>query len=191
MPKQPPWNVDPENFRRRLIYMIDARGYAGVEAYLRRTGQARSRQTIRRWVRGETVPSARVRRGVSRTARDYTGPSVQSRPGQPGRVRDPNIATLRQNLQGDLLRRQQRQRDAATTPAMQAVADAMPTEPDENLLDSLDNQRFDLVRREAIGERTGDGTDLSAEWDEWRELIEAEYLRITGTRRPRRIARSD
>jgi hypothetical protein len=74
---------------------------------------------------------------------------------------------------------------------MRAAADALPTEPDENLLGSLDNQRYELIRREAEGEEVGPGTLLSADWDEWREIIEAEYLRITGTRRPRRIVRDD
>ena len=191
MPKQEPWNVQPELFRQHLPYIIAERGYAGAEATLRRMGQPRSRQTIRRWVRGETTPSARVRRGISRSGRRITGRSRQSRPGQPGRVPDPNISTLRGNLRSDLQRRRQRAIEGATTPSMRAAAEALPTTPDENLLDSLENQRQDLLRREATGERPGDGSDLSAEWDEWREIIEAEYLRITGTRRPRRIVRDD
>ena len=191
MPDSPVWNPDAGLFRQRLIYLIDAVGYEGVEASLRRGGNARSRQTIRRWARGEATPSARVRRGINRRARRITGPATQSRPGRPGRVQDPNVATLRTNLREDLQRRQTRAQRAATTPSMRAAADALPTEPYENLLASLDNQRYELIRREAEGEEVGPGTLLSADWDEWREIIEAEYLRITGTRRPRRIVRDD
>jgi hypothetical protein len=191
MPDSPVWNPDAGLFRQRLIYLIDAVGYEGVEASLRRGGNARSRQTIRRWARGEATPSARVRRGINRSARRFTGPAQQTRPGSAGRVQDPNVATLRENLRRDLTRRRTRAQRAATTPSMRAAADALPTEPDENLLGSLDNQRYELIRREAEGEEVGPGTLLSADWDEWREIIEAEYLRITGTRRPRRIVRDD
>ena len=61
----------------------------------------------------------------------------------------------------------------------------MPEGVDENMIDSFSNTREELLRREAEGERMGQGTDLSEDWDRWREQIEAESpgSRTRGERR--------
>ena len=169
------WNPADETFRIRLAYMLDARGISGVQSYLRQRGTPRSRRSIRSWLRsGGPLPSADIRRGVARTGRRETGPAEQTRPGQPGFILDPRAAALRRSIEERDRRQRRRMLEQARTPAERRRAEAMPTEVDPNMIRDFSVERQDLIRREQSGEAIGPGTQLSADWDEWRRDVERE-----------------
>jgi len=176
MPPRNRWTPDRNTWETRLVYLIQDRGIKGVSRLTKR-----SPRTIRSWLREGRTPSAAIRRSLARQGRDLA-PSTQSRPGQPAQIVPPRITALERQLREDAQRRRRRRTEAATTPALRDAAQALDIEEevDANLLDSLSSQMNEMLRREAEGERVGQGSELYEEWEEWREEIEAEYRRLRG-----------
>jgi small ligand-binding sensory domain FIST len=164
------WAPSDELFRSRLHYSIEARGVVAVARQ-----QGRTVRTVRAWQAGQ-LPSQRIRRSVSRTGRTHTGPVVQPVVGEPGII-DRNVIRLREELNRRRPRQRRRAMVQATTEAEREVAEAMPTAVDDDLIRALDEQRRDMLLREAQGEEGGPGTELYEDWAEWREMLNAAYGR--------------
>ena len=166
MPQE--WSPSDELFRARLRALVEDRGRAAVAS---RYG--RSERTVQNWLAQRTRPGVDTRRSVSRTGRTVTGASVQTRPGQTGII-DPRVIRARQMAQQNIQRTRQRSIEQARTPSERQMAEAMPTEVNDDVFVDLDQRRRELLEREARGDY-GEWQEMYDLWEDWREEIYASY----------------
>lgn len=171
MPRE--WTPSEETFASRLHYMVEDRGIQAVADRYSSAGSAGSRRrTVRRWLRGETRPSANVRRSVARSGRSSTGPALRT---PVGYIIDPRMRRLAEVQREQRAAERRAALQEARTPSQQAMAQAMDDEPDYNEIRTLEQRRRRMLEADYRGDEYWDDS-----WDDWRDDVVSSYEMMAG-----------
>ena len=155
-------------FRIRLAALAEERGVDRIAS-----DYGRSRETVRRWLRGTQRPSARVQRSVVRRGRRITGPARRVRDPRTGRISF-RVTSMRGARATEVLRQRRSERrrvaiEEARTPRQVAIAEGMPEGLTEEEEAYLEDELAQLLIDDALG------YDTSERWEAFRRRYGAIY----------------
>lgn len=166
----PEYTPTQDTFTFRLSYLVNERGIDRVAA-----DYGRTRQTVRRWLRGTQRPTARTQRSVVRRGLRLTGPVERFRDSR-GRLRsrqvDPRARAAIRTIENERGSRRAAAIETATNERQRRMFESDPVALTENERNDLNRRFQDLAREDALGR------DTRQKWADLRE----DYRKLAGRR---------
>lgn len=166
----PRYTPTRNTFETRLVYLAQERG---IDRLAQDYG--RSRETVRRWIRGVQSPPVNIQRSVVRRGRRLTGPVERSRDSRGRfrtRLRDPRGAAAVRSIEAGRAARYRAMEEAATNERQRRMArqERVETEMTEDEKRDLERRFGDVTRDDVLGR------DTRQKWADLRE----DYARLMG-----------